>query len=100
MRKAIKQNKTTSSQPISSLQAASVVFILFISLHIMTDQEKPSFSTLDCISSLVLSSHFVTVLVPIVTQNQLVLLVPKEMRHNLWSVCLFLLIIGELEDQL
>lgn len=65
----------------------------------MTDQEKPLFSTLDCIPSLVLSSRFVKALVPIVTQNQPLLLVPKEMRHKLWSVCLFLLI-GKHEDQL
>lgn len=95
---AIKQNKTTSRLVVLSLQAVSVVITPFIPLRMMTDQEKPSFSTLNFIPSLALASHFFKVLVPIVTQKSVLFLIPKEMRPNVQSDCLFFLIIWELMD--
>lgn len=70
MKKAtIKQNKTTPSLVVLSPQAVSVVIRPFIPLRMMTDQERPSFSTLNFIPSLALAGHFFKALVPIVTQK-------------------------------
>lgn len=92
---AIKQNKTTSSLVVLSPQAVSMAIRPFIPLCMMTDQEKPSFSTLNFIPSLALASHFFKALVPTVTQKLVLFLFPKEMRPNVQSDCLFFLITGE-----
>lgn len=65
----------------------------------MTDQEKPSFSTLSFILSLTLASHLFKTLVSTVATKIRVVLVPKEMRPHMQPDCLIFLITWELVDQ-